>query len=118
VALTDDLWVRLVDVAAGLAARRYAVAGKLVLEVADHFCPDQAGRYLLEGGPEGATCQRTTEEPDLALDVADLGAALLGGVRFITLARAGRVQARMPDALARADALFRTESAPWCGNGF
>jgi hypothetical protein len=28
------------------------------------------------------------------------------------------VQARMPDALARADALFRTESAPWCGNGF
>ena len=118
VALTDDLWLRLVDVAAGLAARRYASAGRLVLEVADHFCPDQAGRYLLEGGPEGATCQRTTEEADLALDVADLGAAFLGGVRFTTLARAGRVHALTPDALARADALFRSDTAPWCGNGF
>ncbi len=118
VALMDDLGVRLVDVAAALAARRYAAAGRLVLEVADHFCPDQAGRYLLEGGPEGATCQRTTEEADLVLDVADLGAAFLGGVRFETLAQAGRVRALTPDALARADALFRTERAPWSGNGF
>jgi predicted acetyltransferase len=117
-ALTDDLWVRLVDVAAALAARRYATTGKLVLEVADHFCPDQAGRYALEGGPEGATCQRTTEEADLALDIADLGAAFLGGVRFATLAQAGRVRALTPGALARADALFRGEMAPWNGNGF
>jgi predicted acetyltransferase len=90
----------------------------LVLEVADHFCPDQAGRYALECGPEGATCQRTTDEPDLALDVADLGAAFLGGVRFATLLAAGRVRALTPDAPARADALFRTAAAPWSGNGF
>jgi predicted acetyltransferase len=116
--LMDDVWLRLADVAAALAARRYATQGKLVLEVADHFCPDQAGRYLLEGGPEGATCQRSTEEADLTLNVADLGAAFLGGVRFSMLARAGRVQARMPEALARADALFASDSAPWSGNGF
>jgi predicted acetyltransferase len=116
--LTDDVWVRLVDVAAALAARRYATAGRLVLEVADAFCPDQAGRYALEGGPEGATCQRTTDEPDLTLEVADLGATYLGGVRFATLAAAGRAHARTPDALARADALFRTDVAPWSGNGF
>jgi hypothetical protein len=50
--------------------------------------------------------------------VADLGAAYLGGVRFATLARAGRVTELTPDALARADTLFTSEPAPWCATPF
>ena len=42
----------------------------------------------------------------------------LGGVRFSTLARAGRVVTQTPDALARADAMFASEPAPWCATPF
>ena len=114
----DGLWVRLLNVPAALAARRYAAPGRLVLEVSDPFCPRNSDRYLLEGGPEGAECRATTEEPDLALDVAELGAAYLGGTRFRTLAQAGRVEERAPGALARADALFASDPPPWCSQEF
>jgi predicted acetyltransferase len=117
-ALRDDLYVRLLDISAALAARRYAAEGRVVFEVADAFCPENSGRYELRGGPEGAECRRTTAETDLALGVADLGAAYLGGVRFESLYKAGRVQEHTPGALARADALFRSDPPPWCATPF
>src|SRR5260221_2445525 len=116
--LIDDLWVRLVDVPAALAARRYGAADRLVLDLSDPFRLEQTGRYALEGGPEGAQCHLTTADADLTLDVADLGAAYLGGVRFTTLARAGRVRALTSRALERADALFASDPAPWCATSF
>jgi predicted acetyltransferase len=117
-ALRDDLWVRLLDIPASLAARKYSATGRVVFEVADTFCPETAGRYELEAGPEGAECRRTTREADLALDVADLGAAYLGGVRFDTLWQAGRIEEHTTGAAARADALFRSDPAPHCGTPF
>lgn len=117
-ALNDDLWVRLLDIPRALASRRYATPGRLIVEVADAFLPENAGRYLLEGQPEGATCTRTAAEPDLSLGVAELGAAFLGGVRFGTLARAGRVTPHTPHALARADALFTSDPLPYSGTPF
>jgi predicted acetyltransferase len=117
-AQVDGLWARPLDVARALSGRRYLTAGYLVLEVADGFCPANAGRYALEGSPDGAHCRRTAEGADLRLDVADLGATYLGGVRFSTLARAGRVVELSPGALARADALFAAEPLPWCATDF
>jgi hypothetical protein len=38
--------------------------------------------HRVECGHDGAECQRTDEATDLALGIADLGAAFLGGVRF------------------------------------
>lgn len=114
----DDLWVRLVDLPAALAARRYPSEGALVLSVSDSFFPENDGSYLIEGGPEGAECKRTDGSPDLSLSVADLGAAYLGGVRFATLARAGRAEELTPGSLARADAMFTCEPQPWCATHF
>lgn len=114
----DDLWVRLLDIPAALSARRYTAADRLVLEVTDPFIPENAGCYLLEAGPDEAVCRATTDAADLALDVADLGAAYLGGVRFATLALAGRVRELRAGALQRADALFATPTAPYSGTGF
>lgn len=116
--VSDFLWVRLVDVAVALAARRYEVDGALVLDVADGFRPDVAGRYLLEGGPDGADCRRTTEAPDLLLTVEDLGALYPGGVAASTLAAAGRVIEGRPGALARADAMFACHPPPFCRTAF
>jgi|SRR5579871_55569 predicted acetyltransferase len=116
--LTDDLWVRLLDIPAALTARGYSTADRLIFEVADAFRPQTAGRYLLEAGPDGARCVLTSDSADIALDVADLGAAYLGGVRFSTLARAGRVAEQTTGALVRADTLFASTPAPWCGTPF
>ena len=114
---TDVLWVRLVDVERALAGRTYAGEGRLVLEVRDAFGPWAAGRYVLDASPEGANCRRTEATPELTLDARDLAAGYLGGVRFSTLARAGRVEGAR-EALLRADALFASEPAPWCFEEF
>jgi predicted acetyltransferase len=115
---TQDLWVRLLDVPAALAARRYATRDRLVLEVVDQLRPANHGNFALEGSPEGASCRRTDADPDLRLDVAELGAVYLGGVRFTTLAAAGRLTERTPGALWRADRLFASDPAPWCTTQF
>ncbi len=54
------------------------------------------------------------EEPDLRLSVDTLASAYLGGFTFSQLARVGGVEEVSEGALARADALFRTDRAPWC----
>jgi predicted acetyltransferase len=102
----DQLWLRLLDLRGALEARRYAVEGELVLEVTDALRPRNQGRFRLEGGPDGATCEPTRADPDLGLDIADLGAAYLGGAKLTTLARAERVAELGPGALARADRMF------------
>ena len=63
-------------------------------------------------GPAGA--ERTTADADLACDVTALGSAYLGGFSFRQLARAGQIEERREGALARADALFASDRAPWC----
>jgi predicted acetyltransferase len=114
----DQLWVRLLDLPGALAARRYAVDDALVLEVSDALRPRNQGRFRLEGGPDGASCEPTTAEPDLALDVADVGAAYLGGASLASLARAERVAERTPGALLRADRMFAAHPPPICTTHF
>jgi predicted acetyltransferase len=111
--LRPFLRLRLVDVAAALAARRYAAPGAIVLEVTDQVIAGSAGRYGLRGGPDGAECTATTAGADLDLSVAELAAVYLGGTAFTTLARAGRVAELVPGALSRADAMFGWHPAPW-----
>jgi predicted acetyltransferase len=114
----DHLWLRLFDVAACLSTRRYAAEGSCVLEVVDLLRPAGGGRFRLEGGPDGASCAATGAEPDLTLAAADLGPLLLGDVTWATLRRAGLVDERTPGAIGRADAMFRTDRAPFCSTDF
>lgn len=90
--LADALWVRLVDVPAALAGRRYRAPVDVVLEVTDPLLPANDGRWRLTGGPDGATCVRTGDPADLSASVTDLGAAYLGGTSLTALAAAGRVR--------------------------
>ena len=116
--IEDGLWLRLVDVAAALAGRRYSVDGRLALRVRDAFCPWNDRQVELVGGPAGAECRPHQGAPDMALDAADLAALYLGGNRFRTLFEARRVQELRPGAIARADAMFATDRAPWCPSHF
>ena len=86
--LNDGVWVRLVDVPGALAARTYADAEPVVLERGRRAPVRRtAGRWLVI---ERTASKRTERDPDLRLDVAQLGSVYLGGFDFGGLARALR----------------------------
>ena len=114
---TDWLWVRLLDVPRALTARRWSADGELVLDVDDPFLGEH-GRYLLTARDGEADCVPTDREPDLSLDVSDLGSVYLGGTAPSKLVRAGHVRAHRPGAADLADALFRAERPPHCLHWF
>jgi predicted acetyltransferase len=118
--VTDNLWVRLLDLPVALAGRRYAAPVDLVLGVRDDLLPGNAGAWRLvtgEAGADGtydARVERTDDTPDLELDVRELGAAYLGGRSLAALAAVGQVTATRPDALHRAATAFGWPVAPFC----
>ena len=99
--LSDNLWVRLVDV---------------VLDVRDRLLPANTGRWWVRSAGPGADTKatRTDGSADLALDVRELGAVYLGGPRLAALVAAGLVTELSPGAAARADAAFGWPTAPLC----
>jgi predicted acetyltransferase len=109
----DGLWLRLVDVEAALRARSYADGEPVVLRVADQLCPWNEGSYRV-----GESVERTDDEPDLELDVADLASAYLGAFDFVALARADRVRELRTGGNERGAALFRTALPPFCPEVF
>ena len=114
---SDFLWVRPLDVPASLSARAYLTSGRVAFEVVD----DQRlahGRFLLDGGPDGATCQPTDASAGFTITAEALGAAYLGGVSLRTLAAAGQVDVHDDAELATADAMFRGAVMPWCNTWF
>lgn len=116
--LGDGLWLRVVDVAAALAGRRYRSDGRLTIELTDEFCPWNAGAWTLAVEDGVGSVTPAAGPAQLALDVTDLGAAYLGSFTVAHLVAAGRVRELQPGAAATADALFRTDRAPWCPRVF
>lgn len=113
----DWLLGRIIDVERALPLRPYG-DGRVVFEIRDAMCPWNAGRWALEGGPEGAALKRSMEAPSLAMDVSALAQLVFGFVSPTLAVRAGRAEAS-PDAdLALWDAMFRTAYAPFCPDGF
>jgi predicted acetyltransferase len=110
--ISPSLWVRIVDVPGALAARRYATAVDVVLEVTDDLLPDNAGCWHLVGDPASAKCEATTADPDLTLNVRDLGAAYLGGTSLHQLATAGLVAEHRRGVLAGVSTAFGWYRAP------
>jgi predicted acetyltransferase len=113
----DFLWVRPLDVPALLAARTYSAPATVVLEVLDP-AGFAGGRFALDADADGATCTRTTASADLTLGVGVLGSVSLGGYGLRALAAAGLVDEHTPDAIRRADRMFRADRAPWCTTWF
>jgi predicted acetyltransferase len=116
--LSDGLWVRLVDVPAALAARRYATDVDVVLEVHDRRRPQNTGRWHLVGDALSATCVSTDRAPALTLDVRELGSAFLGGITLSALAASGLVTVHDGAALRTAATAFASPVAPWCAWSF
>ncbi|CRK55380.1 Enhanced intracellular survival protein [Alloactinosynnema sp. L-07] len=110
----DGLFIRLVDLDRALVARDYAADVDVVIEVADEWCPWNAGRWRFTAKDAQATVERTTADADLSTSSTELGAAFLGGTRLTMLAAAGRVHEHTPGAVARLSAAFLGEREPAC----
>jgi len=114
----DHLWVRILDVAAALEARRYRAPGRIALRVSDAL-GFAAGDVLVDIAEDGTAKVSALdgEVPDgyaeLALSAADLGALYLGGVSAGTLVRAGRVTELRPGSADALDGSFRSPITPW-----
>jgi predicted acetyltransferase len=110
----DDLWVRIVDVPAALAARTYGPADPIVVEVVDTLLPDNSGRYLIS--PHGT--ERTEAPATVTMNAETLAMVYVGTWRPSALAAVGRLTAHDPAALPAADRLFGTDRPAWCGSMF
>ncbi len=109
----DQLYVKLLDVGGALVRRTYAAPIDIVLEVRDDDVRENTGRWRLSGDTEGAVCERTSDPPDLSMDVRSLGAAYLGGTTFVDHRSAGWVSEHTAGAAATASAAFRHTPAPY-----
>ncbi len=112
--LHDGMFVRLVDLDRALRARRYSAALDVVIDVADEFCPWNAGRWRLSVSGAEVRVERTEADADLACTTTELGAVYLGSSRLSVLAAAGRVRELRPGAVREATAAFLGEHEPHC----
>ncbi|WP_442905147.1 GNAT family N-acetyltransferase [Gordonia sp. MMO-8] len=114
----DEIWLRLIDVEAALAARSYGQGRPVTIAVRDRRLPSNEGRYRITA--DGA--ERSSTAADVTVDVADLASVYLGGTRWRQLAAAGRLHEGSahpgPDVIAALDLLFATDHAPFSGTMF
>lgn len=115
-AVSEFLWVRILDVERALTARPWAVDGQVVLEVED----DQghaAGRFRIVSEGGHATVTRTDDSPEVRVSAETLGSMYLGGAHVSALRRAGRVDGA-DDAVARFAAMADLAVPPYNLTGF
>ncbi|OLM18681.1 MULTISPECIES: GNAT family N-acetyltransferase [unclassified Pseudonocardia] len=112
---SDDLWLRIVDVGAALAARSWGSGDPVVLRLHDPVL-DDAGTWRI--GPGGVR-PAGDALPELECGLESLAPAFLGDRTPSALAAAGRWTEHVPGAAVRADALFAVPGpAPWSGTFF
>lgn len=116
--VSDQLWVRILDLPRALEARSFEREGSITLEVVDDDAWGGTRRWRLDAGPDGAACRPTASGPDLTLPIRAIGAAYLGGTRLRDVVLATGADEHRPGALAAADLLLRMPDEPWCSTDF
>lgn len=114
----DHLLGRIIDIERALPARRYTIDGRAVIAVRDAMCPWNADTWALECGKDGAQISRSKESPQLSLDISALVQLMFGQLSPSLSVRYGRAEASRDADLPALDALFATEYAPHCPDGF
>ncbi len=117
--VTDEQWLRLVDVNRCLTARTFnAVEGGVVLAVTDPLIDANNGSWAIDA--TGAVA--TTEPPQFTVDIATISAAYLGGTSWWALDGSGRIDwvdgTDRAEAVVIADRLFASRPLPFCGSFF
>ncbi|MBT8241741.1 MAG: sterol carrier protein domain-containing protein, partial [Acidimicrobiia bacterium] len=111
-AVSDGLWVRILDLPNALQSRSYTVDGSVVIRVEDSFMSQLGGTFEINVRGGVATVDRSGASPQLTLDIADLGSLYLGHNRAEQLRRAGRIQGDT-DAIATLDRIMSWPVRSW-----
>jgi predicted acetyltransferase len=114
IAVSDHLWMRVIDLVAVLGARRYGRDGELVVGSVDWELTNNIGQFRLVVENGQAAVTRTQDRPDIVVDIAGLGALVLGGIDARHLVLTGRMQG---DAQVT-NQYFRGDVEPWCDVDF
>ena len=113
-AVYDETWLRVIDAERALTARSYSGSGTVTLAVNDPLLPKNSASFTITG----AGAEPTTRRADVRVEIEGLGAALLGGTSWRSLAAAGLARADDAVALDVADQLFAVPEAPHAGTFF
>lgn len=113
----DALYVRVMDVPAALAARRYETDGSIRIGVDDPFRPDTGGVFELTVADGEGKAVAVDDEADVTLRIETLGSLYLGGGNARSLAAAGLIDGA-PEAVASLHRLLATVGEPWCDTVF
>lgn len=112
--VSDETWLRILDVPRALEARSFVGAGRVRVAVTDPLFAENTG--VFEVSADGVST--STEPAQLEFGVAELGSVLLGGVGCHELAAAGRITVHDRAALPVAEQLFAWPLAPFAGTMF
>jgi len=115
-AVSEFLWLRVLDVERSLAARPWTSDGRVVLAVDDPQ-GHAAGRFLIETAGGRARVTRTDRSADVSITAETLGSLYLGGVGIEALRRAGRIEGD-DDAVADLARMADISEPPYCLTGF
>lgn len=110
--VSDDLWLRIVDLPAAVSERGHAADLDITVEVTDAILPDNGGTWRWTARDGAGTLTRHDGPAHLTLDIADLGALWLGDQSVGARALAGYVTEQRPGAVAALDAALRTPTLP------
>ncbi len=114
---SDGLWVRIMDVAAALGARRYESDGSIRLGIEDPFRAVTSGVYELSVSDGEAKVVEVDGDAEVNLGIDALGALYLGGSNALSMAGAGLIEGA-PEEVTTLHRLFHTAAEPWCDTIF
>ncbi|MEO6020828.1 MAG: GNAT family N-acetyltransferase [Knoellia sp.] len=115
-ALSDHLWLRLLDVVAAFEARPWFADDDITIRVIDDL-GHADGTFSIDADGGRARVTSTTNSPDVTLDVETLSTLYLGDVPVDALAGAGRIRGS-DEAVHRFAGLADGSPSPHCNTHF
>lgn len=114
----DGLWLRIIDVPLALSARGFQCPDQtLTMRVTDPL-ELSAGTYRIEVTDGHARVSRSSEAPEVTLDISALSSIYLGGYSALELIDAGLITGRSPESLLAVVKMFQVARAPYCNTHF
>lgn len=115
-AVSEFLWIRILDVERSLAARPWTADGRVVLAVDDPQ-GHAAGHFEIETDGGRARVTRTDRPADVSVTAETLGSLYLGGTTVGAIHRAGRIDGAA-DRVAELARMADLTEPPYCLTGF
>jgi predicted acetyltransferase len=112
--LRDQVWLRILDVPAALAARSYGADIDEVIQVSDDHIAENADRWRLrvKDGRAVVTHAERDASVSVKMSIQDLSAAYLGGTTIESIAAAGLIEEVRPGSVSALSDAFRARQAP------